>query len=82
MNPRKITKFQICEAHEGWFAGDSRYRKAETFGEGGPGSGPPCSGDGCRLWPGTDIFCAEVCEGELELDWAVNAVPRPAWMTR
>lgn len=73
LTPRKVTKFQICDAHAGYFSRDTRYRKAETFCEGGPGSGPPCSDDGCRLWPGRDFYVEEICFGEFQLDWSVNA---------
>lgn len=69
---RKHTKFQICDTHAGWFAGETRSRKAECFVEGGPGHAAPCSGDGCRLWPGRDFFVAEICRGEFQLDWSVN----------
>jgi hypothetical protein len=68
---RKHTKFQICEAHQ-WINGERRERRAEIFGEGGPGFGGPCSGDKCRMWPGTDLFIPEICHGERELDWRVN----------
>jgi hypothetical protein len=27
------------------------------------------------MWAGTDLFCAEVCEGEYPLNWAVNMPP-------
>lgn len=37
--------------------------------EGGPAGQRGCSGGLCRLWPGTDIFEASVCRGEMELDW-------------
>lgn len=69
---RKITKFQLCDRHASWFAGTTRYRKAETFVEGGPGSGlPGCSGGKCRLWPGRDFYVEEICHGEMTLDWTV-----------
>jgi hypothetical protein len=69
---RKITKFEICERHSGWFAGESRYRKAETFVEGGPASSGRCEGGKCRLWPGRDFYVAELCHGEMALDWTAE----------
>lgn len=66
---RLHTKFEICERHSGWFAGETRYRKAEVFVEGGPGGMSGCSGGKCRLWPGRDFYVAELCTSELELDW-------------
>jgi hypothetical protein len=56
-----------------WFAGETRYRKAECMVEGGPGSmSPGCEGGSCRLWPGTDIFEPSVCSSEMELGWTVR----------
>lgn len=72
MATRKITKFQVCANHA-WIDTERRERRAQVFGEGGPGSGPPCeSSKPCRMWPGTDLFIPEVCESEMDLDWAVN----------
>lgn len=65
---RKHTKFQTCERHR-WLDGESRYRRAEFFMEGGPASSTKCSGGCCRIWPGTDIFHASICTGEYALDW-------------
>ena len=70
---RKHTKFEVCDRHQGWFAGTSRERKAETFVEGGPGSVKGCDGGKCRLWPGRDFYVEEICHGELELDWTFSA---------
>lgn len=82
-HPRQHTVFKVCPRHAGWFDRDSRYRMAETFGEGGPGSGGPCTpGDSCKIRPGTDIFVAEMCvqrawydtaAGDHHFRWAVNA---------
>jgi hypothetical protein len=66
---RKHTKFEICGHHAPWFAYATRARTAETFVEGGPGGEQGCKDGLCRLWPGTDFYCAEYCHGELELDW-------------
>lgn len=68
--PRKITKFQLCERHAPWFAGETRYRKLECMVEGGPGGwSPGCKGGHCRLWPGTDMFTPSYCHEEANLDW-------------
>jgi hypothetical protein len=67
---RKHTKFQTCERHD-WLNGETRYRRAEFFLEGGPTDGP-CQGGICRLWPGTDLISDCWCTREFELDWAVN----------
>ena len=69
---RKHTKFEICERHREWFAGESRYRKAEVFVEGGPAGKAGCEGGMCRLWPGTDFYVPEICHDELELDWTTT----------
>ena len=69
---RKISKFEMCDRHAPWFAGESRYRIAETFGEGGPWMGEEnkgCAGGRCRLWPGRDFYSPAYCDGELDLDW-------------
>jgi hypothetical protein len=67
---RKVSKFQICERHAGWFSGETRYRIAETFVEGGPSMNEQgCAGGRCRLWPGRDFYVEEICHGELSLDW-------------
>lgn len=68
---RKHTKFQTCIRH-GWLNGERRSRRAEFFTEGGPADGP-CSGGRCRMWAGTDLFVPEVCEGEYQLRWTVDA---------
>ncbi len=66
---RKITKFQTCKKHD-WLNGETRYRRAEFFCEGGPSHQTPgCSGGTCRLWPGTDIFEPSVCTEEMPLQW-------------
>lgn len=70
---RQRTTFEICANHQGWFAGTTRYRKAEVFCEGGPAHASPCDHyHPCRLFAGTDLFCQDVCTGEYPLDWAVN----------
>jgi hypothetical protein len=66
---RKHTKFAYCEKHAPMFAGETRYRQAETCVEGGWAYGGPCEGGVCRLWPGRDFFVAEICTSEYELDW-------------
>jgi len=58
---RKITKFDPCPSHKSFFHGMARYRKADYFSQGGPSVGPCCSGAGCRISPGRDIFIEEVC---------------------
>lgn len=68
---RKTTKFVICGNHS-WLGRETRARQAEVFVEGGPGFGKGCGDGFCRLLPGTDLFCADVCSSEMELDWAVN----------
>jgi hypothetical protein len=73
--PRKRSKWETCEKHGPWFAGQSRYRIAECFVEGGPGGDcyrGGCEGGRCRLWPGTDFYAADYCRGELELDWTAE----------
>jgi hypothetical protein len=65
---RKHTRFQTCDRHA-WLQGETRYRRAEFFCEGGPAHNPDCEGGRCRMWAGTDLFCAEVCEGEYPLTW-------------
>jgi hypothetical protein len=74
--PRKITKMQFCDKHAGRFAGETRYRQAETMVEGGWANGGPCSGGTCKLWPGTDIFEPSICEGEFPLDWTGKTATR------
>jgi hypothetical protein len=69
MNPRKITKFVFCERHAPMFAGVYRYRCAEVCMEGGWANGGPCQGGKCRLWPGTDFYFPEICNGEYPLEW-------------
>lgn len=58
---RKTTVFETCEQH-GWLKHETRDRMAETFCEGGPAQGRPCTGNGCRIRPGTDLFCPELCD--------------------
>lgn len=65
---RKHTKFQTCKRHR-WLEGETRYRRAEFFVEGGPAGQAGCENGLCRLWPGTDLFTPEICSEELELDW-------------
>ena len=79
MSARKRTVFTICPTHTGFFAGETRRRTAEVFGEGGPGSGKPCGPTSCRIAPGTDLFAAYVCERQYdttidghEFSWRVN----------
>src|SRR5262249_23135675 len=76
-DPRRVTKFQVCDAHT-WISHEFRQRRAEIFTEGGPGSGPPCTGEGCRRGAGTDLSVPEVCHGEYELNWDVNKPTEPA----
>jgi hypothetical protein len=66
---RKHTKFAYCDKHAPWFNGETRYRIAETFVEGGPGGMQGCSGGTCRLWPGTDFYVESICHEEMTLDW-------------
>jgi hypothetical protein len=51
---RKVTVFEPCEEHAATYASVSRYRRAETMGEGG-WAGSPCTGRRCRMKPGTDL---------------------------
>lgn len=81
-HPRKVTVFKLCPRHDG-LGSEGRSRLAETFGEGGPGFGGPCTtGDSCKIRPGTDIFIADMCiqrdwydtaAGDHHFRWAVNA---------
>lgn len=64
---RKHTKFQTCEHHTHWRS-EGRSRHAEFFCEGGDGR--HCEGGICRCWPGTDLFVAEICDRELDYNWA------------
>jgi len=68
--PRKHTKFQTCERHA-WVSNERRERRAQVFMEGGPGDTYPepsrCRGGECRIWPGTDLFVADICHREYEL---------------
>lgn len=67
---RKVTKFQLCDRHAPWFAGNTRYRIIECLNEGGPGGWTPgCEGGRCRIWPGTDYHVESACHGEMDLDW-------------
>lgn len=54
---RKRTVFEPCEAHAAEYASESRYRRAETFAEGGWPS--PCRPRKCRMRPGRDFYTAE-----------------------
>lgn len=56
--PRKHTVFMPCERHVGWFATETRYRRAEVMVEGGYANSP-CEGGACRMRPGTDFFTTE-----------------------
>lgn len=68
---RKRTRFELCDRHAPWFAGQGRYRTVECLCEGGPGGGArgACEGGQCRLWPGRDLFEASVCTSEMDLEW-------------
>ncbi|ORW08476.1 MULTISPECIES: hypothetical protein [Mycolicibacter] len=71
---RQRTRFELCDVHRGWDS-DGRYRLAEIFCEGGPASGPPCSPQPCRAFPGTDFFNSSVTDddaAEWVRNWAVN----------
>lgn len=68
MTARKRSKFQVCERHARLGSLPAR-RRAEFFVEGGPAGQAGCCGGRCRLWPGTDLFVADICEGELPLPW-------------
>ena len=79
--PRKHTKFTICAGHSSWFAGLGRYRMAEVFAEGGPGTGEGCTGrpdQVCHIAPGTDLFFESLCHDKWNtypdspFEWAVN----------
>ncbi len=52
---RRGTVFEPCPKHSHWFAVYSRYRRAETFVEGGPGDSP-CGGGLCQMKPGTGSY--------------------------
>lgn len=69
---RKHTKFHTCAKHS-WLKLETRARRAAFYVEGGP-TGPACTTDDpCRLWPGTDLFVADIADGtEFPLDWPVN----------
>lgn len=64
---RKHTRFDLCQTHSG-LGSAGRYRLAEIFCEGGPGSGPPCTPRLCRVWPGRDLF-AETATDEVAAEW-------------
>ncbi len=67
---RKVSKWEFCERHAPWFRGETRYRIAETFVEGGPATDEPgCASGCCRLWPGRDFYVEEICHGEMDLEW-------------
>lgn len=72
---RKTTRFEFCDAHQGYFSGDSKRRVAETFVEGGPGSGGPCSPDLCKVFPGTDYYNESSLEevASAPATWGVNS---------
>jgi hypothetical protein len=85
MNPRKRTRFKVCAAHAGWFAGIGRARMAEVFGEGGPASASSCGPTSCRVAPGTDLFVASICDRWYDcavpghvFSWDVNPDPYDA----
>lgn len=67
---RQQTRFDLCDAHAHLVSRGRRWL-AETFCEGGPGSGPPCAPAPCRISPGTDFFNADVTD-ELGVDWVRN----------
>ena len=73
---RKATVFTTCARH-GYLNGGTRNRRAEMFAEGGPAGDAGCTGGLCRMWAGTDLFCASVCHGEYPLDWTAAPVPVP-----
>lgn len=64
---RKHTRFELCQTHSG-LGSSGRYRLAEIFCEGGPGSGPACAPRLCRIWPGRDLF-AETATDEVAAEW-------------
>ena len=63
---------EFCEHHAPTFLSVPVYRRAETMVEGGWASGGPCEGGKCRLWPGRDYYVAEICHGEMVLDWTTD----------
>jgi len=88
MAGRKRTRFEVCPAHAGWFAGIGRARMAEVFGEGGPAQARPCSHAGCRIAPGTDLFVESICDRDRLYDctkpghlfsWDCNPAPVERW---
>lgn len=93
---RKHTKFQTCQRHryldtitDRGNGRVSRTRRAEIFMEGGPADEAGCIGGRCRIWPGTDLFVADICHDEYALTWtcprsttAPRAAPRSTpWTT-
>lgn len=66
---RKRTRMEFCDRHAPMFLEERVDRRAETMVEGGWSHGGPCEGGKCRLWPGRDFYVAEVCHGEMVLDW-------------
>lgn len=78
--PNPTTKFTICSAHTPLLSGESRYRKAEIFAEGGPSRSTPCTARGCRIIPGRDLFILDLCSSTYDTHtgpfaWSVNEVP-------
>lgn len=57
---REHTIFYLCDRHA-WLDGESRYRRAEFFAEGGPTDGPCRGTHYCSIRPGTDMFVAHLC---------------------
>jgi hypothetical protein len=55
---RKHTVFEPCQRHAPMYASETRYRRAETMGEGGWAGSGPCEGTRCRMRPGTDLMDA------------------------
>jgi hypothetical protein len=55
---RKRTIFEPCPRHAAMYATETRYRCAEVMAEGGWASSP-CTGEPCRMRPGTDFYTAD-----------------------
>jgi hypothetical protein len=77
--PRQKTQFIVCPTHQGYFAGMTRSRKADFFGQGGPGHGPACTGQGCQIKPGLDLYIPEICADTYStrtsghpFEWEIN----------
>ena len=74
---RKHTVFKLCAHHRGYFDGETRYRLAEFFAEGGPLT--QCDLDSpCKIRPGTDLFVADICHSREWFDMA-SPNPMPTW---